>query len=574
MLYKQIEHQLQQLVSEQYPDWPAHEVVIRVCPTAKFGDYQCTSLMGLVKRKGGNPREVATQIVDQLAERETPCAHIEVAGPGFINFRLNPQALEAALNDGQASHRYFVDPASPSRTVVVDFSSPNVAKPMHVGHIRSTNLGDCLCRILRFLGHKVISDNHIGDWGTQFGKLIVGWKRGIEDTALEGDALGEMERLYREINQLCNADPGILESARAELLKLQQGDPLNLEIWRQMIALSRAQFDEIYSRLGVRFDETLGESQYNDRLDALAREMEGKGLAERSQGALLVFFPDEPELKDHPAMIQKSNGAANYTTTDLATLEYREKRWSPDEIIYVTDGRQQLHFKQLFSIYRRWTKGKGPKLVHTWFGSILGQDGKPFKTRSGDVVRLTNLLNEAEERARRIVEEKPELDEEQKAEIARIVGIGAVKYADLLPNRQSDYVFDWDTMLALKGNTCPYLQYAYTRIQSVFRKAGMTWESVASRAQTHLQAEEELRLGKHLVNFPLVLQLVMDEYRPNYLCSYLFELAGLLSRFYENCPILKADEPIRDARLVLIGHAGRTIRKGLELLGIEVSDVM
>lgn len=319
----------------------------------------------------------------------------------------------------------------------------------------------------------------------------------------------------------------------------------------------------------------MGESHYNDRLSSLAEEMERDGLAERSEGALVVFFPDDPELKDHPAMIQKSDGAANYTTTDLATLEYRRERWAPDEILYVTDGRQQLHFKQLFRAYQKWRGDDSIKLVHPWFGSIMGRDGKPFKTRSGEVVKLADLLDEAEERARKIVEDKnPELSEEQKQRISRIVGIGAIKYADLLPNRQSDYVFDWDTMLALKGNTSPYLQYAYTRIQGIFRKAGIEEADIQTTTQIRLHSDEEINLAKHLVNLPLVLQLVLDEYRPNYLCSYLFELAELFSKVYENCPILKAEEEIRSSRLALVYQAGNSMRQGLELLGIEVTDVM
>ena len=575
MLFKKIEQDLQAIVADVCPDINAEDVVVRKCPVPKFGDYQCNSLMGVVKRSGGNPREIAAEVVRRFSEQDHVCEQVEVAGPGFINFRLKASALEEVLSDDDLASRCFVAEASNPRTVIVDFSSPNVAKPMHVGHIRSTFLGDCLCRILRLAGHTVISDNHIGDWGTQFGKLIVGWKNELDPAALETDALGEMERLYRRMNHLCESDPAALEEARLELLKLQQGDEENLGIWRQMNELSRKQFDEIYSRLGVTFDQTLGESHYNDRLKALAEEMESDGLAERSQGALVIFFPDDPELKDHPAMIQKSDGAANYTTTDLATLEYRRERWAPDEILYVTDGRQQLHFKQLFRAYQRWNTGETIRLGHTWFGSIMGNDGKPFKTRSGDVIKLADLLNEAEERARKIVDEKnPDLSEDQKTEIARIVGIGSIKYADLLPNRQSDYVFDWDTMLALKGNTAPYLLYAYTRIQGIFRKAGLGEGAAFETSQIQLKEEEEVELAKHLLNFPLILQMVLEEYRPNYLCAYLYELAGNFSRFYEKCPILKAGEDVRNSRLRLARQAGVTLRQGLGLLGIEVTDVM
>ena len=575
MLFKRIEEHLQSVVAELCPELDHRQVVVRKCPVPKFGDYQCNSILGLAKRNGSNPREVASKVVERFKVDDALCEAVDVAGPGFINFRLKVSALESVMSDPELAAHCFVKPVEEPRTVVVDFSSPNVAKPMHVGHIRSTNLGDSLCRILRYVGHSVISDNHIGDWGTQFGKLIVGWKNDLDPNALEMDALGEMERLYRMMNQRCDDDPAALDLARSELLKLQQGDEENLKIWHRMIELSRKQFDEIYSRLGVTFDETLGESHYNDRLSDLASSMESAGFAERSEGALVVFFPDDKELKDHPAMIQKSDGAANYTTTDLATLDYRRERWSPDEILYVTDGRQQLHFKQLFRAYSKWRPDDCPNLEHPWFGSIMGKDGKPFKTRSGEVIKLAGLLDEAEERARKIVEEKnPDLDEAQKAEISRIVGIGAIKYADLLPNRQSDYVFDWDTMLALKGNTSPYLQYAYTRIQGIFRKAGISAESIDLSGGIQLQTEEEIALAKHLINFPLILQLVLDEYRPNYLCTYLFELAGFLSRVYENCPILKATPGVRSSRLALVNQAGIVIRQGLDLLGIEVTDVM
>ena len=570
MIFKNIEERLRAVVLATLPDIDPAEVVLRKCPVPKFGDYQCNSLIKLVKQRGGNPRAIAGEVVQQLGDEPTLWDRVEVAGPGFINFWVSQLALENALLDPELSARCFVEATGKPRTIVVDFSSPNVAKPMHVGHIRSTNLGDCLCRILRFVGHTVISDNHIGDWGTQFGKLIVGWKRELCAEALEADALGEMERLYRKYNQLCETDPAMLDEARNELLKLQQGDHENRSIWLRMIELSRRQFDEIYARLGVTFDKTLGESHYNDRLNSLVKEMEQSGLAERSQGALVVSF-QEADLKQHPAMIQKSDGAANYTTTDLATLEYRQETWSPDEVIYVTDGRQQLHFRQLFRIYERWQPKAKLRLQHTWFGSILGPDGTPFKTRAGDTVKLSNLLNEAEERARKIVDEKnPSLAEEQKAEIARIVGIGAIKYADLLPNRQSDYVFDWDTMLSLKGNTSPYLQYAYTRTQGVLRKVAAS----AGERRVDLQSEHEINLAKHLVNFPLVLQLVLDEYRPNYLCTYLYELAGLFSRFYENCPVATAEASCRDSRRILVAQTGKTLKEGLSLLGIEVADVM
>jgi arginyl-tRNA synthetase len=460
--------------------------------------------------------------------------------------------------------------------VVVDFSSPNVAKPMHVGHIRSTILGDCLARVLRLLGHQVITDNHIGDWGTQFGMLLVAWKRDLDATALKSDPLAEMERLYKKLSAECKENPATLETAKQELVKLQGGDAGNLRIWREMIALSQSQFDTIYARLGVKFDHTLGESSYNPRLPALVEELVAKGIARESEGALAVFFDDIAQLKKQPALIRKSDGGFNYTTTDLATLAHRLETWQPDEIIYVTDGRQQLHFQQVFAAFQKWKLAIGdrqsamPRLAHVWFGSILGEDGKPFKTRSGETVKLADLLNEAEDRAFKVVSDKnPELPETERREVARVVGLGAVKYADLLPNRQSDYVFSWDKMLALNGNTAPYLQYAYARIRSIFRKAEGTSNIEHRISNIELSVPEEIALARQLLNFGLVLEAAAAEYRPNFICNYLYDLAGLFARFYESCPVLKADEASRASRLALCDLTARVLKQGLDALGIE-----
>jgi arginyl-tRNA synthetase len=444
---------------------------------------------------------------------------------------------------------------------------------MHVGHIRSTILGYTLARTFRLLGHKVVTDNHIGDWGTQFGKLLVGWKEHLDRDALGRDALAEMEHLYKLVNSACDEDETILIRARSELVKLQNGDAENLAIWHEMIDLSRHRFDEIYGRLGVEFDETLGESFYNDRLKGVVDELVTQGIAEESDGAQVVFFNHHKSLKKHPAIVQKSDGAANYTTTDLATLEHRQNSWQPNEVIYVTDGRQQLHFQQLFELYNRWKPGHGMKLNHVWFGAILGEDGRPFKTRSGEIIRLSGLLDEAEQRAFDVVSEKnPDLPEEERHNIGIIVGIGAIKYADLSGNRQSDYVFSWDTMLSLVGNTAPYLLYAVTRVCSIFRKLGD--ESRPQPGSFALGQAEELTLAKHLLHFGLVLEQVVDECRPNYLCNYLYELAGLFGSFYENCPVLKAQGDIRTQRLALCDLTGQVLKTGLETLGLETTERM
>jgi arginyl-tRNA synthetase len=447
---------------------------------------------------------------------------------------------------------------------------------MHVGHIRSTILGDALSRIFRLLGHKVITDNHIGDWGTQFGKLIIGWKRELDEEALATDPLAEMERLYKKVNNAFEQSTDVADRARNELLKLQNGDPENLAIWERMIELSLREFEKIYQRLGVNFDFILGESYYNSALKGIVQRLRNKGLARESEGATVVFFEDVPEWKEQPAIIQKSDGAANYTTTDLATLEYRIETWKPDEIVYVTDSRQQLHFNQLFAIFRRWLPELAVRLSHVWFGMILGPDNKPFKTRTGENIKLTNLLDEAEERALAVVTEKnPELPESERKEIARIVGIGAIKYSDLLPNRQSDYVFSWDKMLALNGNTAPYLQYAYTRVRSIFRKAeeGVPGGELPA-ASFHLKSADEQALARQLLNFGLVLEAVVDDSRPNFLCNYLYELAGLFARFYESCPVLKAEPQDKADRLALCDLTGRVLKLGLGALGIETVERM
>jgi arginyl-tRNA synthetase len=577
--HKQIELRLQAAVRDVLPDADVSAVLVRPCPDPKFGDYQSNALMSLAKTRKLNPRQLATDTLARLDVSEW-CEKVEIAGAGFLNFRLKSEVLAQTLESASRSKLLFFDQAEQPRTTVIDFSSPNVAKPMHVGHIRSTILGDSLARTLRLLGHRVITDNHIGDWGTQFGKLLAGWKKNLNRGTLEADPIGEMERLYKLVNAASETDEKVLEEARQELVKLQGGDEENLKIWRDMISLSQKQFDTIYSRLGVKFDHSFGESFYNSKLKPLVEELLAKKIARESEGAIAIFFEDNPQLKEHPTLIRKSDGGFNYTTTDLATLAYRLETWKPDEIIYVTDGRQQLHFQQTFVAFRKWhSEIRNPKseikLAHVWFGSILGEDGKPFKTRSGETVKLSDLLDEAEERAFKIVSEKsPELSENQRREIARVVGIGAVKYADLLPNRQSDYVFSWDKMLALQGNTAPYLQYAYARIKSIFRKAEGTSNIQHPTSNIQLAEPEEIALAKHLLNFGLTLESVAEEYRPNFLCNYLFELAGKFTGFYENCPVLKAEGAVRESRLMLCDLTARVLKQGLDVLGIDVVEQM
>jgi len=573
--HKFIEGRLRDAVKATLQDADLSTVMVRPCPEPKFGDYQSSALISFAKARKLNPRQLATEVLNKL-DVSGLCDSVEIAGAGFLNFRLKPIAVVATLQSALRGEHLFFERATRPKTAVIDFSSPNVAKPMHVGHIRSTILGDSLARTLRLLGHRVITDNHIGDWGTQFGKLIVGWKHHLDRSLLEKDPIAEMERLYKLVNAASETDPSTLDEARRELVKLQTGDEENLVIWREMLTLSEAQFHTIYRRLEVEFDFTLGESFYNPRLQPLVADLVQKGIARESEGAIAVFFEDIPQLKANPALIQKSDGAFNYTTTDLATLAHRLEAWNPSEIVYVTGGPQQLHFQQLFAIFRRWHPEAMVRLEHVWFGSIMGEDGRPFKTRTGETIRLSDLLDEAEERALKVVSEKnPDLPVEQLREIARVVGIGAVKYADLLPNRQSDYTFSWEKILALNGNTAPYLQYPYARIRSIFRKAQIQEKEVVNNASAlNLTAPEEIALAKHLLNFGLVLEAVAEEYRPNFLCNYLYDLAGHFTKFYEKCPVLKSEPEQRTSRLILCELTGRVLKQGLEVLGIETLDQM
>ncbi|HET6408934.1 MAG TPA: arginine--tRNA ligase, partial [Chthoniobacteraceae bacterium] len=434
----------------------------------RFGDYQTNAAMLLAKAQRANPRQLAAQIIEALRVEDI-CETPEIAGAGFINFRLRPDFVERHTRSLMEGARLGVPEAEPKRTIVLDFSSPNVAKPMHVGHIRSTILGDTLTRIARFLGHKVVTDNHVGDWGTQFGKVIYGWKHFRDDAALAASPIKELVRLYKEANAQAESDPAILTACREELVKLQGGDTENLEIWKQTVALSWKEFEAMYGLLDIHFDEHLGESFYNDRLAPLVDQLLANGTAAVSEGAVCVFFRENPALADKPCLIRKSDGGFLYATTDLATLEYRVERWKPDAIWYVVGAPQALHFEQVFSVAQK--MGIASELKHVAFGSILGEDRKLMKTRSGENVQLRDVLEEAQQRALRIVEEKnPGLPPEEKAAIARTIGIGAVKYAELSQFRMTDYVFSWDKMLSFQGNTAPYLQNAYVRIRSIFRK--------------------------------------------------------------------------------------------------------
>lgn len=547
---------------------PARAEVSAAADT-RFGDYQSNAAMVLAKERKANPRQLAVDIIANIDVGGISAAP-EVAGAGFLNFRLDPAFIESSVQALAGDPRLGVCPVGTPRKIVLDFSSPNVAKPMHVGHIRSTILGDCLARVARFLGHEVITDNHIGDWGTQFGKVIYGWKHFLDREALGRDAIAELVRLYREVNRIEETDEAVKKSARDELVKLQAGDPENLAIWKQTVELSWHEFEKLYAVLDVRFDERLGESAYNDALAPLCEELQRRGIAQASEGALCIFFPEIPSLAEKPAIIRKSDGGFLYSTTDLATIEYRIKRWNPDAIWYVVGAPQALHFQQIFAACRR--VGINADLAHITFGSILGEDRKIMKTRSGENVGLAEVLHEAVERARKIVSSRQEtLSPGEMDSIARIIGLGAVKYAELSQNRHTDYVFSWDKLLAMEGNTAPYLQNAYVRIRSIFRRGNIVADP---RAAVLISEPAERALAIKLLQYAETVPLVIEDFRPNILANYLYELANTFHSFYEACPVLKAETPVRSSRLLLSQIVARTLAHGLSLLGIRCPDKM
>lgn len=568
-----LQSELQHRVASALRAAGIEESLAVVTPAAdtRFGDYQTNAAMVAAKALKKNPREVAASILTHLKVDDL-CKAPTVAGAGFINFTVLDNALSDAVNQVGLDERLGVERVPKPKTIVIDFSSPNVAKPMHVGHIRSTILGDSLSRIARHLGHRVITDNHIGDWGTQFGKVIYGWKHFLDKRALEQAPIAELVRLYREVNALEENDPAIKERVRHELVKLQQGDAENLEIWKEAVALSWKEFERLYGLLGITFDERLGESFYNDALGPLVERLLSEKIAEVSEGAVCIFFPGSPELEEKPCLIRKSDGGFLYATTDLATLEYREDRWKPDAVWYVTGAPQQLHFEQVFASARR--MGVTTDLRHIAFGSILGEDRKMMKTRSGENVELGGLLAEAIERAQAVVAEKnPDLPKAGQEEVAKIIGLGAVKYADLMQHRLTDYVFSWEKMLSFQGNTAPYLQNAYVRIRSIFRKA--LAEGIDTEPATVAIADPaERALALQLLQFGEILHTVLEDQRPNLLCLYLYELADRFHRFYEACPILKSEGSVRSSRLSLAGVTAEVLKTGLSLLGIGVPERM
>ncbi len=548
---------------------PSHAtLLVKPCSHPRFGDFQTNAAFLLAGELRQSPVSVAETIARTIGSTEL-FEEPTVTGGGFINFRLRKAWCQSWLTRIQGDPRLGIGWVERPETVVIDFSSPNIAKEMHVGHLRSTILGDCLARLRRFLGHRVITDNHLGDWGTQFGMVILGFKKAGDWNALRERPLEHLEQLYRKIYEATRTDPAVWEEAKGELRRLQTGDPENVRLWEEFCRYSLQELSRLYERLGVVFDYQMGESAYRHMLPEVVSLLVEKGLARRSQGALCVFFDEDPELKEHPFVIQKSDGAYLYSTTDIATLLYRVEKWQAQRILYVTDARQKLHFRQLFAVARAL---KLPvQLEHITFGTILGEDRRPLRTREGPSLKLRELLDEAEARALQLVSEKrPDLPLEKRKEIAQTVGIGALKYADLSQNRELDYIFRWEKLLALDGNTAPYLLNAYVRICSILAKSGTVSES-----PIELPQPEEWELAKALLGLGETMRASMEESRPHFLCNHLYELARAFHRFYESCPVLQADtETRRLSRLGLCRIAAQSLKIGLECLGIKPLEEM
>jgi len=560
---------------------------IKASSDSKFGDYQFNGSMGLAKEAKVSPRKVAEKIVEFFALPDV-LEPVEIAGPGFLNLRIKTQWLAEKIQQMAVDPRLGVLKPEKVKTFVIDFSSPNVAKPMHVGHLRSTILGDSLARTLRFLGHTVITDNHLGDWGTQFGIILHGYKHMLDEKAFQNEPVKELARLYVEVRKLFKTpeeiakgviDP-VQNACRDETAKMHKGDQTNLELWRKFMPLCLGEIDLVYQRLGVRFDHTYGESFYQPFLNKVVQDLSASGLARESEGALAIFLTEDAT----PALVRKSDGAFTYMTTDLATIQYRVEQWKPDAILYVVDSRQSLHFSQLFQIAQQWL-GQQTRLEHISFGSVLGADRKPIKTRSGDAVAsLDQLLDEAVRLAKEVYQaayhQEGETQSKESLEdlnrVGDVVGIGAVKYADLCQNRTSDYVFNWEKMMAMEGNTATYMQYAYARNRSIFRKGEFNPDNYRNASiPVLLDTAEERGLALQLFRFEEAITLALVDYKPSLITSYLWDVAKAYSVFFQNCPVLKApNEGIRQSRLLLCDLTARVLKQGLELLGISVLEKM
>ncbi len=549
----------------------------------RHADFQANGVLAAAKKAKANPRALASALLESLRTQgglDEKLIQVEIAGPGFINFKLTPVALGAWLREYRDESKWRAGAARlmGGRKVVIDYPSPNTAKQMHVGHLRPIVIGEAVARLVEFCGAELVRDNHIGDWGTNFGILILAIRRaGFQLDAKSPNALEDLERLYKEGSAATKVDPALMDAARAELAKLQTGDAANLALWKEIVAVSNAACQRIYDQFGLKSDVILGESFYRDKVEQVYAELQQYGLAEESEGALVAWHDEEPRFSRHaetkmPFIIRKRDGSSNYASTDLATLLYRLEHFKADEIIYVTDGRQQDHFHQLFVTGAKWFKAserKLPRLRHVWFGTILGEDGKAIKTKSGDPVRLQELIDEATERAYQEVKKKnPDLPEAEHLAIAKAIGVAALRYADLSSNRTMDYTFSWEKLLAFEGNTAPYLMYAVVRVRSIFRKSGLA-VGQGEEGATDPETPTEIALARKLLGFTAALDSALEDLRPHHLCTYLHELAAAYAAFYAADSVIVDEPAVKARRLMLCSRTTAILEVGLRLLGIE-----
>ncbi|MEG1449917.1 MAG: arginine--tRNA ligase [Cetobacterium sp.] len=565
---KQIEKILLETVNNLYADKELKPVEITVATNEKFGDFQSNFAMMNSKIIGGNPRAIAENIVNNLVVNEV-IDKIEIAGPGFLNIFLKDSLLGDIVKK-ISKEKYEFNELNTKGDVIIDYSSPNIAKRMHIGHLRSTIIGDSIKRMYKFLGYNVVADNHIGDWGTQFGKLIIGYRNWLNQEAYKENAIEELERVYVEFTKQSEEHPELEDQAREELKKLQDGDQENYRLWQEFIKVSLDEYEKLYSRMGITFDTYYGESFYHNLMPGVVAELEEKKIAVEDQGAKVVFFAEEDKL--HPCIVQKKDGAFLYATSDIATVKFRLGNYNVNKLIYVTDERQQDHFRQFFKITDM--LGWNVEKQHVWFGIMRFADGV-FSTRKGNVIRLEELLDEGKRRAYEIVNEKnPELSAEEKDNIAEIVGTGAIKYADLSQNRQTAVIFEWDKILSFEGNTAPYLQYSYARIKSILRRAEEQNRVLNENVTITFADKAERNLAHHLTQFPTVILKAAESCRPNLVADYLFELSKKFNSFYNSCPILNQEDEILYSRLLLAERTAAVLKEGLNLLGINTLERM
>ena len=566
---KYIEEVFMTAIHKLYPDKELKPIEISIATNEKFGDFQTNFAMMNSKIIGGNPRKIAEEIVNEIGTCNHLIEKLEIAGPGFINIFLKDEYLGEYVSK-MTTEKFEYTELNTKGDVIIDYSSPNIAKRMHIGHLRSTIIGDAVKRLYNFLGYHTVADNHIGDWGTQFGKLIIGYRKWLDKEAYEKNPIEELERVYVEFSKESENDPSLDDLAREELKKLQDGDKENYALWQEFIKVSLDEYNKLYNRMGITFDTYYGESFYHNMMPSVLDELVEKGLAVEDQGAKVVFFDEKDNL--HPCIVQKKDGAFLYSTSDIATVKFRKENYDINRLIYLTDERQQDHFKQFFKITEM--LGWDIEKIHIWFGIMRFADGV-FSTRKGNVIRLEQLLDEGKKRALEVIEEKnPSLSDEEKNNIAEVVGVGAIKYADLSQNRQSPIIFEWDKVLSFEGNTAPYLQYSYARIQSIKKKAEEMGKVITSDTKIVIKDKIERNLVTFLTLFPTMVLKAGETYKPNLLTDYLFDLAKKFNTFYNACPILNQEDEILLSRLLIADRTAEILRQGLDLLGIRTVDRM